>query len=68
MNQTQFVAEVYAIAWASNPDLNIHSSFEDVLKELESLKDKAMRMDILVSSLKPEPQLPNFSQRRQGQL
>ena len=68
MNQTQFVAEVYAVAWASNPDLNHSSSFQEVLKELESLKDKALRMDILVSSLKPEPQLPNFSQRRQGQL
>mgnify|MGYP003143896422 CR=1 FL=1 len=75
MNQTQFVSEVYAIAWASNPDLNHSSSFQEVLKELESIKDKAMRMDILVSSLQPEPQLPNLrptlretQARRQGQL
>jgi len=75
MNQTQFVSEVYAIAWASNPNLDHSSSFQDVLKELESIKDKAMRMDILVSSLKPEPQLPNLrptlrdtQARRQGQL
>ena len=68
MNQTQFVTEVYEVAWASNPDLDHSSSFQDVLKELRDMKDKALRMDIITSSFKPEPELPNFAQRRQGQL
>ena len=62
MNQTEFVTEVYAVAWASNPDLDHSSSFQDVLKELQSIKDKALRMDIIVSSFKPEPQLPEINQ------
>lgn len=57
MNQTQFVAEVYQVASASNPDLDDSSSFQDVLKELTELKDKAMRWEILKSSFKPEPEL-----------
>ena len=60
MTQAQFIAEVYAVAWASNPDLDEASSFQEILKELESIKDKALRMDIIVSSFKPEPELPNF--------
>ena len=35
-------------------------SFQDILKELKSIKDKALRMDIIVSSFRPEPELPNF--------
>ena len=58
MTQSQFIAEVYAVAWASNPDLDDSSSFEDVIKELQSIKDKALRMDIIRKSL--EPQLPMF--------
>jgi len=68
MTQVEFVAECYSVAWESNPDLNDSSSFEDVLKELQSIKDKALRMDIIVSSFRPEPELPNFAERRQGQL
>ena len=60
MNNSQFIAEVYAVAWASNPDLDDSSSFQDILKELQSIKDKALRMDIIVSSFKPEPELPKF--------
>ena len=60
MTQAQFIAEVYGVAWASNPDLDDSSSFEDILKELQSIKDKALRMDIIVSSFRPEPELPNF--------
>lgn len=58
MTQAQFIAEVYAVAWASNPDLDEASSFQDILKELQSIKDKALRMDIIRKSL--EPQLPMF--------
>ena len=68
MTQAQFIAEVYGVAWASNPDLDDSSSFEDVVKELQSIKDKALRMDIIVSSFKPEPQLFPLKDRRQGQL
>ena len=57
MTQAQFIAEVYGVAWASNPDLDDSSSFQDVLKELNELKDKAMRWEILSSSFKPEPEL-----------
>ena len=57
MNQEQFVAEVYKVASASDPDLNDSSSFQDVLKELQSYKDKAMRWEIIASSFKPEPEL-----------
>ena len=57
MNNAEFIAEVYAVAWASNPDLDEASSFQDILKELQSIKDKAMRWEIIVSSFKPEPEL-----------
>tara|TARA_S200000501_G_scaffold344938_1_gene357175 strand:+ start:323 stop:559 length:237 start_codon:yes stop_codon:yes gene_type:complete len=60
MTQAEFVAECYSVAWASNPDLDDSSSFQDVIKELNSIKDKALRMDIIVSSFRPEPELPNF--------
>ena len=62
MNNSEFIAEVYAVAWASNPDLDEASSFQDILKELQSIKDKALRMDIIVSSFRPEPQLPRINQ------
>ena len=58
MTQVEFVAECYSVAWASNPDLNDSSSFEEIVKELQSIKDKALRMDIIRKSL--EPQLPMF--------
>ena len=57
MTQAQFIAEVYGVAWASNPDLDEASSFQEILKELQSIKDKAMRWEIIVSSFKPEPEL-----------
>ena len=60
MTQVEFVAECYSVAWASNPDLDDSSSFEDILQELHGIKDKALRMDIIVSSFRPEPELPNF--------
>ena len=68
MNQAEFIAVVFGVAWASNPDLDDSSSFQEIVKELQSLKDKAMRWEIIVSSFKPEPELPNFAARRQGQL
>ena len=57
MNQEQFVAEVYKIASAYIPAIDDSSSFQDVIKDLEDMKDKAMRWEILSSSFKPEPEL-----------
>ena len=57
MTQEQFVAEVYEVAWSSNPDLNSSSLQEEILEELRAMKDKAMRWEIIVSSFKPEPEL-----------
>ena len=68
MTQAQFIAEVYEIAWSSNPDLDHSSSFQDVIKELRAIKDKAMRWEIMTSSFKPEPELFPLRERRQGQL
>ena len=68
MNQSKFIEEVYGVAFASNPDLDEASSFQEVLKELTEIKDKAMRWEIIVSSFKPEPELFPIHERRQGQL
>lgn len=68
MTQAQFIAEVYEIAWSSNPGLDHSSSFQDVIKELRAMKDKAMRWEIMTSSFKPEPELFPLRERRQGQL
>ena len=68
MNQAEFIAECYSVAWASNPDLDDSSSFEEIVKELQNIKDKAMRWEIIVSSFKPEPELFPLRERRQGQL
>tara|TARA_Y200000002_G_scaffold262707_1_gene218107 strand:- start:153 stop:359 length:207 start_codon:yes stop_codon:yes gene_type:complete len=68
MTQAEFIAECYSVAWASNPDLDDSSSFQDVVKELQAIKDKAMRWEIIISSFKPEPELFPIKERRQGQL
>lgn len=68
MTQVEFVAECYSVAWSSNPDLDHSSSFQDVIKELRAMKDKAMRWEIMTSSFKPEPELFPLRERRQGQL
>ena len=75
MTQAEFVAECYSVAWASNPDLDDSSSFQDVVKELQAIKDKAMRWEIIVSSFQPEPELfpvrptlRDTQARRQGEL
>ena len=60
MNQSQFVDEVYKVASAYNPDIDDSTSFQDVLKQLTSMKDESLRWGIMVNSFKPEPELPNF--------
>ena len=79
MNQAEFIEQVYGVAFASNSDLDKASSFQEILKELTELKDKAMRWEIIVSSFKPEPELfpvrqtlkdarARQAEQRQGQL
>ena len=79
MTQEQFVIEVLKVASQSNPDLVNSTCYEDVLKEVTELKDKAMRWEIIVSSFKPEPELfpvrqtlkdarARQAEQRQGQL
>ena len=75
MTQAEFIAEVYGVAWSSNPDLNSSSLQEEILEELRAMKDRSMRWEIIVSSFKPEPELfpvrPTLKEtqaRRQGEL
>ena len=79
MTQAEFIEKVYGVAFASNPDLDEASSFQEILKELTELNDKAMRWEIIVSSFKPEPELfpvrqtlkearARQAEQRQGQL
>ena len=57
MTKDEFAIEVLKIASQYNPDLVNSTSYEDVLKDLGAMKDKAMRWEIIVSSFKPEPEL-----------
>ena len=75
MTQAEFIAEVYGVAWSSNPDLNSSSLQEEILEELRAMKDKALRWEIIISSFKPEPELfpirptlRDTQARRQGEL
>ena len=79
MNQTQFVAEGYKVATAYNPDIDDSTSFQDVLKQLTSMKDESLRWGIMINSFKPEPELfpvrqtladarARQAEQRQGQL
>ena len=63
MNNAEFIAEIYSIAWSINPDLDDSSSFQEIVAEIASNKEKAIRWDILQAAFdlpKPEPQLPTF--------
>ena len=68
MTQAEFIAEVYGVAWSSNPNLNSSSLQEEILKELRAMKDKAMRWEIIVSSFKPEPELFPVNDSRKASL
>ena len=71
MTQAQFIAEIYSIAWSINPELDEASSFQEIVAELASNKEKAIRWDILQAAFDlPKPELPNIPQehRRIGQL
>ena len=75
LSSSQFIDKAYEICKAYNPDIVEASSFKEVLEQLQVMKDKAMRWEIIVSSFKPEPELfplrPTLKEtqaRRQGQL
>ena len=57
LSSSQFIDEVYEICKAYNPDIVEASSFMEVLEQLTAMKNQALRMDIIVSSFKPEPEL-----------
>ena len=80
MTQEQFVAEVYKVASAYDPDTDDSASFEDLVQLLELMKTKALKYEILESAFtKPEPELfpvrqtladarARQAERRQGQI
>ena len=75
LSSSQFIDKVYEICKAYNPDIVEASSFKEVLEQLQVMKDKSMRWEIIVSSFKPEPELfplrPTLKEtqaRRQGHL
>tara|TARA_B100000945_G_C20197128_1_gene509642 strand:+ start:123 stop:380 length:258 start_codon:yes stop_codon:yes gene_type:complete len=57
LSSSQFIDKVYEICKAYNPDIEESSSFKEVLEQLQVIKDKAMRWEIIISSFKPEPEL-----------
>ena len=67
MNKATFIDEVYGITRSFDPDLK-ELSYEDCIEVLKTIKDKAMRWEIIVSSFKPEPELFPIKERRIGQL
>ena len=78
MNKATFIDEVYGITRSFDPDLK-ELSYEDCIEVLKTIKDKAMRWEIIVSSFKPEPELfpvrqtlaearARQAEQRQGQL
>ena len=57
LSSSQFIDKVYEICKAYNQEIVEASSFKEVLEQLQEMKDKAMRCEIIVSSFKPEPEL-----------
>ena len=59
INSQQFIEKVYEISWGYNPDLDEASSFKEVLENLSKMKDSALKMELIESTIK-EPQLPEI--------
>ena len=62
MTDTTLINKVYDIANGYDPDIDDTSSFEDILKTLETMKDKALKFELIECAFKPEPQLPRIHQ------
>ena len=50
---------MYEITWGYNPDLDEASSFKEVLENLSKMKDSALKMELIESTIK-EPKLPEI--------
>ena len=59
LSSSQFIDEVYEICKAYNPDIVEASSFKEVLENLSKMKDSALKMELIESTIK-EPQLPEI--------
>ena len=59
LSSQQFIDKVYEITWGYNPDLNDTSSFKEVLENLCKMKDSALKMELIESTIK-EPKLPEI--------
>tara|TARA_B100000214_G_scaffold250998_1_gene184478 strand:+ start:191 stop:388 length:198 start_codon:yes stop_codon:yes gene_type:complete len=62
MTETTLINKVYDIANGYDPDVDDCTSFQDIVRTLEEMKDKALKFEILESAFKPEPQLPRINQ------
>ena len=58
MTETTLINKVYDIANGYDPDVDDTTSFQDIVRTLEEMKDKALKFEILESAFRPEPQLP----------
>ena len=63
MNEHTLIDKIYQIAQAFDPDVDDSTSFQDLLQDLELMKDKALKFEILENTFKPEPQLPVIKER-----
>ena len=59
INSQQFISKVYEISGGYNPDLDDASSFKEVLENLCKMKDSALKMELIESTIR-EPQLPEI--------
>ena len=60
MTETTLINKVYDIANGYDPDVDDTTSFQDIVRTLEEMKDKALKFEILESAFRPEPQLPRI--------
>ena len=70
MTDTTLIDKIYGIANGYDPDIDDSTSFQEIIKALEVMKDKALKFELIEASFRPEPELfpVTNSERRQGQL
>ena len=61
MTETTLINKVYDIANCYDPDIDDTTSFQDIVRTLEEMKDKALKFELIESAFRPEPQLPRIS-------
>lgn len=62
MTDTFLINKVYEIANCYDPDIDDTTSFIDIIKTLELMKDKALKFELIEHAFRPEPQLPRISE------